>query len=62
MFKNDNQIGQEYWQKTNIITEEVRRICEKFGNSTIKSREKPPKLMFRHGSINSDISLCMAKI
>ena len=33
---------------------EVTRICEKFGNSTIKSRGKSPKLMFRYGSNNSD--------
>ena len=41
-------------KKTNIITVEVTRICEKFGNSTIKSREKSQNLMFRHGSNNSD--------
>ena len=44
MFKNDNQIGQEYWQKTNIITEEVRRICEKFGNSTKKITQEITKV------------------
>ena len=54
MFKNDNQIGQEYWQKTNIITVEVRRICEKFGNSTNKSHNKSPKLMVRHGANNHE--------
>ena len=54
MFKNDNQIGQEYWQKTNIIIVEVTKICENLGNSTNKSHKKSPKLMVRHGTNNHD--------
>ena len=54
MFKNDNQIGQQYWQKTNIIHVEVTRIREKFGNSTNKSHKKSPKLMVRHGTNNHE--------
>ena len=54
MYKNDYQIGHEYWQKTNIIIVEVTRICENLGNSTNKSHKKSPKLMVRHGTNNQD--------
>ena len=48
------KLGKSTGKKTNIITVEVRRICEQFGNSTNKSRKKKPKLMVRHGTNNHD--------
>ena len=50
MCKNDTKLGQNNGKK--IVTVEVTRLCEKYGNSTIKSREKSPNFMVRHGSIN----------
>ena len=34
------KLGKSTGKKTNIITVEVRRICEKFGNYTNKSRKR----------------------
>ena len=48
------KLGKSTGKKTNIITVEVRRICEKFGNSTNKSHKKSPKLMVRHGTNNHE--------
>ena len=54
MFKNDNQIGQEYWQKNKYNHCGSQKNLRKFGNSTNKSHKKSPKLMVRHGTNNHD--------
>ena len=48
------KLGKSTGKKINIITVEVRKICEKIGNSTNKSHKKSPKLMVRHGTNNHD--------
>ena len=55
MFRNDNQIGQEYWQKNKYNHRgSQKNLPKKIGNSTNKSHKKSPKLMVRHGTNNHD--------